>query len=258
MGVGTGGMVGEDGRGGAATVAGAAGSLVMEGGGGGAAGAAGFGSLMPQFDRMPGIGDVTNSPPGPFIGADVNVGGGGGPGAQGRASPQGSVHDGSVGVSGRPLSPLMPALGDSAESPPGLPRLRTLGNPPAYLPSSSSSPLVSGSLAALQDQIPSPSDPTGGPTRSSPSFDALSGPDGGPSGAVVGADDSRSSREVLDPRGSGSLGGAQQRNHQEGVGVGGGEEAWARASIVGGDQGGQDEGDDEDPRKRLRIEELLH
>lgn len=248
---------------------GGASSLVMEGGGGAGAG---FGSrlggvdlgpgLMPPFDRIHGMADVRDASPGPFLGEG---GGGGGGERAGMPSPPGS----------RPLSPLMTALGESGESPPGLPRLRTLNSrgvqdshssslpysPPYLAVSSAAGSLPPTDFAGLHQDMPAPASVSSGAhARSSPSFEGLTGGDGDAVIRRAGGDSGgASSRERLDA--SGSLQGQSS--------AGRGEEDWVPPDVVGGEGaglppgGGGTEGvgghdEDEDPRKRLRIEELLH
>lgn len=265
---------GDDGHGGASA---GSGSLVMDGAGGTNSG--GFGArlsgvdlgpgLMPPFDRMQGMGDVRSASPGPFHSMGPEVSGGGVAGERSSiSSPQGAMNDPTgVGVSARPLSPLMTALGDSGESPPGLPRLRTLNNrsqdshggtsySPQYLPTSSA-PLSSSNLAGIHQDMP-PSAVSTGHNRASATYEPLAGQEG--EGMMGAADGRHSSRDTLEAQ-------ADLHRHESGRV----EDGWVSPGVVGesgtleqdavgtdGGEGAQDEGDDEDPRKHLRIEELLH
>lgn len=301
-------MGGDDDRGSAET-----GSLGMAGSGSGGAGNAGatgsFGGRLQGVDLGQGMmhhfgRDVS---PAPFIATEVNGGGGShshgtAVGSVGMSSPPGSVNDVSaVGVASRPLSPLITALGDSAESPPDLPRLRSLNNSrghdhpgqnsftPPYLPGSSSS-LAPSNLVGIQHHPHSfgvPQHPPGiGSGRPSPApFESLSGPIGGGGGGIARSNDSGDGRSGRGSTGTSSsqgrlgsriIGGIDGRCSRDGRGGGGGQGrgmypvssggADSRSPVEGNvpcsgddvDGGGNNEGDGDDARKRLRIEELLH
>lgn len=233
---------GDDGRGNAETAA--AGSLDMAGSGSGGAGNVGasgsFGGRLQGVDLGQGMmhhfgSDVS---PAPFTATEVNGGGGShsheaAAGSAGMSSPPGSVNDvSSVGVAARPLSPLMTTLGDSAESPPDLPRLRSLNSSrghdhpgqnsfaPPYLPVSSSSALASSNLVGMQHHSHSfgvPQHPPGvGSGRPSPApFESLSGPIGGGAVGVARSSDSG------DGRGGGGNTGTSSSQGRLGTRVGG-------------------------------------
>lgn len=268
---------------------GGAGSLGMEGAAGGP-GAGGFGAgrlpgvdlgqgMMPQFDRMSGMGDGRDSSPGPFHGIGAEVSATGGPPRGGGMQPSGPDAEGG---GGRPLSPLMNALGESGDTPPGLARLHNSGTGGGGGGSLSAlgGGAPTGLGSALQHDMP-PSPPPHDPNERA-SFDALSGTpvgDGQGGGAPSNGTATVSAIQEggMDARGSGSIdgrhgqagggggGGFAPTSNGGGGGGGGGEFSKTSAKPQDSDGGGQGGGGDGpsadgevDGRKRLRIEEMLH
>lgn len=225
--------------------------------------------LMPPLDnRMQNVGELKNSSsPGVFPNVGHEMGGTGVAGQRpSLSSPQRSINDIAVAaVSNRPLSPLMSSIGDPPDSPPGIPRLRTLNSRrvDSHGAVSSSPPYLGGSSSpgpASLEGLPQGMQPSAASVEPhQTSLQALPGHQG--EGMIGGAEGGHMSRAPL--AGSGAVQG------HEGAGVVG-QEGWVPPRVVGARGtldanavaasvgGGGHDGEDGDPRKNLRIEELLH